>query len=184
MTDEQIIALYWARSERAIEETNAQYGNYIGYIAYRILRDSEDAKEIVNDTYLKAWNSIPPAKPNPLKAFLGRIARNLSINRLEANTSKKRGGGQYELILDELEECIPDDDSEFTSSVALRDLLNAFLRTLPDEQRRIFVRRYWYMDPISVIAKDFGVGESKVKMTLLRTRDKLRDFLEKEGFRV
>ena len=184
MTDERIVELYWERSERAIEETDKAYGRYFHYIAYSILRDEEDSCEIVNDTYLKAWNTIPPERPNPLKAFLGRITRQLSINRLEANRTQKRGGGQYLIALDELEECIPDGNggADIAETAALRDLLCRFLRSLPDEQRRVFIRRYWHMSQISEIADDFSMSESKVKSLLMRTREKLKKYLVAEGF--
>ncbi len=146
MTDEKIVELYGERSEEAIKETDKQYGRYFHYIAKEILQDEEDAKEIVNDTYLKAWNSIPPERPNPLKAFLGRITRQLSLNRLEQNKAQKRGGGQYLLALDELAECIPDGSGseDLASNIDLTDAINRFLRSLPIEQRRVFIKRYWY----------------------------------------
>lgn len=186
MTDEMIVELYWQRDERAIKETELAYGGYIRYVAYAILRDESDADEITNDTYLKAWNSIPPQRPKPLKAFLGRIARQLSLNRAEYNTAAKRGGAQYPLALDELLECVADPDTTPDSAdlIALRDVINAFLRTLPTDARRMFIRRYWYMDSIQEIALAFAVGESRVKSTLARARAKLRKKLEKEGFEV
>lgn len=186
MTDERIVELYWQRDERAIRETELAYGTYIHYIAYAILRDESDAGEITNDTYLKAWNSIPPQRPKPLKAFLGRIARQLSLNRAEYNTADKRGGSQYPLALDELLECVADKDSspDPADLIALRDAINAFLRSLPTEARRMFIRRYWYMDSIKEIASAFAVGESRVKSTLVRAREKLRKVLKKEGFDV
>ena len=186
MTDEMIVELYWQRDERAIQETEMAYGGYIRYVAYAILHDESDADEITNDTYLKAWNSIPPQRPQPLKAFLGRIARQLSLNRAEYNTAEKRGGSQYPLALDELLECIADKDTapDAVDLIALRDALNAFLRTLPSDARRMFIRRYWYMDSIADIAWTFAASESRVKSTLARARAKLRKTLEKEGFDV
>lgn len=186
MTDEQIIALYWARSEMAIRETDKAYGRYFHYIAHGILRNHEDAEEIVNDTYLKAWNSIPPARPDHLKAFLGRITRQLSINRLEQTTAQKRGGGQYLLALEELEECIPDgnDGADLVRLTALQDSLNRFLRSLSPDARRVFIRRYWYMHAISEIAENLSMSESKVKSLLMRTREKLKKYLIQEGFGV
>ena len=184
MTDEQIVTLYWNREEIAITETDTKYGRYFHYIAFGILCDDEDAKETVNDTYLKAWNSMPPQKPNHLKAFLGRITRQLSINRLEWNTAKKRGASQYDLSLDELRDCIPDADSgeDYADITALRDCLNAFLHRLPDGARRVFIRRYWHMHSIARIAEDFSFSESKVKTMLMRTREKLKQHLIDEGF--
>ena len=186
MEDEKIVALYFERNENAIRESDAKYGRFLFSIAENILRDVEDSKECVNDTYLKAWNTIPPKRPSPLKAFLGRITRQLSLNRLEQETAQKRGGGQYRLALDELEECIPakSGDGEWADRMALTGLLNRFLRSLPEEQRYVFIRRYWYLEPVSEIAAAAGAGESKVKSQLARMRAKLRRQLEKEGFAV
>lgn len=186
MIDEKIIALYWARDEHAIAETEKSYGRYIRYITYNILLDRNDSEEITNDTYLKTWNTIPPAKPDPLKSYLGRIARQLSINRLEAEHAKKRNGGQYQLALEELEECIPDrsDGSDLAHQTALRDSLNRFLRALPTEQRRVFLKRYWYMCPIAQISKEMSVSESKIKSMLMRIREKLKQHLNEEGFHL
>ena len=186
MTDERIVELYWERSEEAIEETDKAYGRYFHYIAYGILRDDGDSEETVNDTYLKAWNTIPPERPKHLKAFLGRITRQLSINRLEQNTAQKRGNGQYLLALDELDECIPDGDggSDIGELTALRESLNRFLRSLPPEARRVFIRRYWHMHTVSEIADQFSMSESKVKSLLMRTREKLKKHLDKEGFGI
>lgn len=162
--------LYWERSEEAIKETDKLYGRYFHYIAKEILHDEEDAKEIVNDTYLKA--------------FLGRITRQLSLNRLEQNKAQKRGGGQYLLALDELAECIPDGsgNEDIASSIDLTDAINRFLRSLPIEQRRVFIKRYWYMSSISDTAISFGMSESKVTSILFRVRNKLKEHLTKEGF--
>ena len=183
--DERIIALFWERSEEAIRETEKVYGRYLHYISYGILKNDEDAKETVNDVYLKAWNVIPPQRPNPLKAFLGRMARQLSINRLEERLAQKRGGGQYALALEELEECISHPHEEDPADgIALQDALNKFLRSLPREARRIFLRRYWYMQSVEEIAKALSVSESKVKSVLFRTRKKLKEHLKKEGFTV
>ena len=183
MTDKEIVDLFWARSESAIPETDAKYGKYCHYIAYRILGDGEDAKEILNDTYLKAWNTIPPSRPNPLKPFIGRIARQLSINRYEASHAKKRGG--ITVLLDELEECIPDGaGGEIGDSVALREALRSFIYSLHERERKVFVRRYWYCAGISEIAREWGMGESAVTVMLMRTRKKLKKYLEMEGFSI
>ena len=184
MTDERIVELYWERSEKAIEETEKAYGRYFYSVAYGILCDGEDSKEIVNDTYLKAWNTIPPERPYHLKAFLGRITRQLSINRLEQSRAQKRGGRQYFLALDELDECIYDSngESDMTELIALQTVLNQFLRSLPLEARRVFIRRYWHMNSISEIARDFSMSESKVKSLLMRTREKLKKYLLQEEF--
>ena len=184
MKDEAIIELYWARSGAAIDETDRAYGHYCQSIAYGILRIHEDAEETVNDTWLKAWDTIPPERPHYLKGFLGRITRQLSINRLEKETAQKRGAGQYALALEELAECIPDQSrgEDLADLTALRDALNRFLRSLPVESRSVFLRRYWYAQSIVEIAAGYGMSESKVKSMLLRTRNKLRKLLTEEGF--
>ena len=186
MTDQAIVDLFWERSQAAIEETEKAYGRYFHYIAHSILQNDEDSEEIVNDTYLKAWNTIPPERPHHLKAFLGNITRQLAINRLEHNLAQKRGGGQYPTALDELTECIPDGDGgdDIAELSALTDSLNVFLRSLPTEERRVFIRRYWHMHPIRPIANDFSMSESKVKSLLLRIRKKLKTHLQKEGFGI
>ena len=183
MEDKQIVDLYFERSESAITETEKKYGRYCHYIAYRILENDEDAKEIVNDTYLKTWNTVPPNRPDPLKPYVGMISRQLSLDRYEEYHTQKRGG-QVMLVLDELAECIPDNNSgaDIGESVALSDALTRFLRDLPQRTRSIFVRRYFYMSPVAEIAKDFSMKESNVTMHLLRTRKKLEHFLKKEGF--
>ena len=184
MKDEAIIELFWARSEAAIHETDRAYGRYCQSIAYGILRVHENAEETVNDTWLKAWDTIPPERPHYLKGFLGRITRQLSINRLEKETAQKRGAGQYALALEELAECIPDQSrgEDLADLTALRDALNRFLRSLPVESRSVFLRRYWYAQSIAEIAAGCGMSESKVKSMLLRTRNKLRKLLTEEGF--
>lgn len=183
MTDEAILDLYWSRSETAIRETDRAYGGYFRSVAHGLLRDRRDAEETVSDTYLKAWNVIPPQRPNHLKGFLGRIVRQLSLNRLEQNTAQKRGAGQYELLLDELAECIPETDAgeDLTELLALRDALNRFLQALPEEARTVFLRRYWYAQTVAEIGAACGMSQSKVKSMLLRTRDRLRQTLTEEG---
>lgn len=182
MTDERIVALFWERSETAIAETDKAYGRYFHYIAFGILGSDEDAKEIVNDTYLKAWNTIPPQRPNHLKAFLGRIARQLSINRLEHNTAQKRAGSQYQFALDELSECIAQNQEDFADTISLRDALNQFLHALPTDARRVFIRRYWHLHSVKEIADTYSISESKVKSLLMRTRNKLKQHLMEGGF--
>ena len=182
MTDEMIVDMFWQRSEKAIEETDKLYGRYFHYIANGILRCDEDSKEIVNDTYHKAWDSIPPARPVSLKAFLGRMTRQLALNRLEKNRAQKRGGGELVLVFDELSEVIADQSEEKTiESEELTRLINSFLRSLPLETRRVFIRRYWHMASVSDISKDFSISESKVKSMLFRTRERLKKYLIKEG---
>lgn len=183
MEDNQIVDLYFERSESAISETENKYGRYCHYIAYQILENDEDAKEIVNDTYLKVWNNIPPNRPNSLKSFVGMISRQLSFDYYEKCHAQKRGG-QVALVLDELAECIPDNNSskDIGESIALRDALNKFIWSLKGKTRIIFVRRYWYANSISEIAQEYGMKESNVTVLLLRTRKKLKSFLCKEGF--
>ena len=185
MEDKQIVELYWARSETAIAETEKKYGRYCHYIAYQILYNDEDAKEVVNDTYLKTWNTIPPQRPASLRPYVGMISRQLALDVYKEQHAQKRGG-QVSLVLDELLECIPDNDSgaDIGESVALSDALSRFIWTLPQRTRNIFVRRYFYISTIAEIAKDFSMKESNVTMHLLRTRKKLEQFLKKEGFDI
>lgn len=183
MDDHQIVELYWARSEKAISETADKYGRYCHSIAYNILHSKEDSEECVNDTWLSAWNSMPEQRLDKLSAFLGRITRNLSLNRLRSYTAEKRGGGQVPLALDELSECVPANDriDRIIDDLALAEIFNRFLARLSAEKRKIFMRRYWYLSPVAEIASDYGISESKVKMSLLRSRNALKTLLEKEG---
>ena len=183
MDDERIIALYLARSEQAITETSKKYGRYCHCIAYNILQNDEDAEECVNDACLRTWNTIPPDRPNRLQTFLGKITRNLALNVWEKRSAEKRGAGQASLVLDELAECVPTEETadSIAEDLVIRDVLNRFLAQLPAETRKIFVRRYWYMSPIREIAEEYGLSESKVAVTLSRTRAKLKTRLEKEG---
>lgn len=183
MEDRQIVDLYWARSENAISETEIKYGRYCYYIAHNILHNDEDSEECVNDTYLNAWNAMPDHRPNKLSTFLGKITRNLSLNRWELYNAEKRGSGQILLALDELHECIPSTESvdRIVDDLTLAEIFNRFLAALPKEKRTIFMRRYWYLSPIAEIASDYSMSESKVKMSLLRSRKELKQLLEKEG---
>ena len=184
MTDERIVSLYWERSEQAIAETSSKYGNYCFTIAYNILYSSEDAEESVNDTYMDAWNSMPPHKPSILSSFLGKITRRLSIDKWRKSHAQKRGGGEMPLALDELEDCISDNTSheEEFEKERLAKVINDFVTALPQTEQKVFLCRYWYMDSIDSLCKQFGFSESKVKSMLMRTRIKLRDTLAKEGF--
>lgn len=183
MQDEIIVALYWQKDENAIRETERKYGRYLSKIAYNILSDWEDSKETVNDTYLKAWNSIPPHKPSILSTYLGKITRQLSIDAFRTRNRKKRKPSEYVISLSELEDCIS--SSETTEqSVELKMLagaINAYLYTLPAEARNMFVGRYYFADSIREVADYYGVSEPKVKSMLYRTRQGLKDYLEKEG---
>ena len=183
MEDKQIVDLYWLRSESAISETAIKYGRYCYYIAHNILHNNEDSEECVNDTYLNAWNVMPDQRPSKLSTFLGKITRNLSLNRWELYNAEKRGSGQIPLALHELHECIPSTDSadHLVDDLALAEIINRFLAALPKERRMIFMRRYWYLSPIAEIAADYSMSESKVKMSLLRSRNALKQVLEEEG---
>ena len=183
MEDKDIIRLYYERSEEAINETARKYSALLSSIAFGILRSREDAEECVNDTYMRAWNSIPPNRPKRLSAFLGKITRNLSLNRYSQLTAQKRGGGSKDVALEELEECVPavGDVQREVEDGELGELINVFLGKLSRESRIIFMRRYWYFCTVREIAEDMQIGESKVKMSLSRTRKKLKQFLEKKG---
>lgn len=184
MEDGKIIELFWARDETAITETAKKYSKYCFRISNTILQNSEDAEECVNDTYLNAWNAMPPHRPARLSTFLGKITRNLSLQKHIKYSAQKRGGGQVELALSELEECIPAKTGveQAAEGQLLAETLDAFLRGLPQEVRGIFVARYWYLYPVQEIAKRNGISESKVKSMLYRTRKKLKACLEREGF--
>ena len=186
MEDSEILDLYWVRSEAALSETEKKYGRYCNSIAYRILNDLEDAEECVNDTWLRAWKSIPPKRPNILAVFLGKIVRNLSLNRYEKQNAKKRGGGEIPVILDELEECIPSgmDVEQTVDAKQLTNLLNQFLASIPEEKRRLFVQRYWYLRPVKEIARIQNINESRLKMRLFRIRQQLKEMLESQGYDI
>lgn len=184
MEDHEIVALYWAREETAIAETQDKYSRYLTKIAYNILADVQDSGECVNDTYFRAWNSIPPHRPCVLSTYLGKITRQLSIDRLRRQHSKKREGSQYELSWEELSDCIADHTVQPEQEVEAEQLaaaINTFLYTLPQQTRNLFVCRYYFMDSIRDIAGYTGFGESKIKSILYRTRLRLRDYLDKEG---
>ncbi len=183
MKDNEIIDLYWNRDEAAITVTADTYGNYCYSIAYNILYNNEDAEECVNDTWLNAWKSIPPQRPNRLSTYLGKITRNLSLNRYKLLTAKKRGMGQVELALSELEGCVPaqTDMEQMTDEMVLVSAIEAFLRAQPRTERNIFVGRYWYLYPIRDLAAAYRMSESKVASLLYRMRNKLKLHLEKEG---
>lgn len=183
MEDREIVELYWQRSDVALTETQQKYGHYCYAIANGILRSEADAEECVNDVYVGAWNAMPPHRPDNLAAFLARITRNLSLKRLRAMTAEKRGGGETALALEELGEIIParTGPAEQVEARELARALDAFLATLPVAQRRIFLCRYWYFDSVADIARRFGCSESKVKMTCKRVRDRLSQYLRKEG---
>lgn len=179
MRDEKIIELYNARDESAIDETKNKYGKYIYTVAYNLLSSREDAEECENDTYLSAWQSIPPNRPECLSAFLAGITRNLSMKRLREKKAARRGGGERAVPIHELEECLPDDRDMKSDDIA--EALNAFLGELGETERNVFVLRYWYCLSIKDVAEKYGFGRSKVKMMLLRSREKLTECLKKRG---
>jgi len=183
LTDNEIIDLYLQRSENAINETAKRYGLYCQAIAMNILHNQEDSEEVVNDTFLKLWNSIPPEHPDPLKTFIGRIIRNLSIKKYQARTAQKRGGNETILLLSELDLFLP---SAFNveDEIDIKNLsreINSFLSTINKEDKHFFIGRYWFTYSVPEIASQFKVGESKVKVSLHRTRKKLKTYLEKRG---
>ena len=186
MEDSQIIELYWTRDEAAILASSEKYGAYCHAIAMNILDSIPDAEESVNDTWLGAWNAIPPQRPSILSAFFGAITRRISLNRRRDAKAQKRGGGQIALALEELSDIVPSpasveaalDEKELTAAV------DAFLRMLPETERRVFLRRYWYLDSIAEISRRFGFSESKVKSMLHRSRNKLLSHLRKEGYEL
>lgn len=183
MKDNEIIDLYWSRDEEAITATADTYGNYCYSIAYNILYSVEDAEECVNDTWLNAWKSIPPQRPNRLSTYLGKITRNLSLDRYKLMTTRKRGMGQVELALSELEGCVPaqTDMEQITDEMVLVESIEAFLRTQLRTERNIFIGRYWYLYSIRDLAGAYHMSESKVMSLLYRMRKKLKLHLEMEG---
>ncbi len=184
LEDEKIIELYWQRDENAISKTDQKYGAYCQSIANNILQNKEDSEECVNDTWLKAWESIPPQKPVNFRMYLAKIVRNLAFNRFNANRAKKRGGGEMVLVLEELSECIADktDVEQELIGKELKEYILGFIKELPERDRNIFVRRYFYVDPVKSIAKRYGVSENYVMVILSRIRKLLKCSLKKEGF--
>lgn len=185
MDDATIVQLYWDRNEQAIPATSDKYGNYCTSIARNILGNHEDAEECVNDTYLNAWNSMPPHRPGILSTFLGKLVRNLSFNRYKYNTAGKRGG-ELPAVLEELSSLVSgkDDVEQSINQKELIAAIDVFLDTLSPEKRNIFISRYWYTDSISAIAKRHGMRNSAVSMTLNRLRLKLHNHLLERGFEL
>ena len=183
MNDKSIVDLYFSRDEEAITQTDKKYGRYCYSIAYNILMSREDAEESVSDTYMTAWKAIPPRRPSVLATFLGKITRNLAIDRWRERVATKRGGGEVTLALDELEDCVAglqNVEMEYERKELIRAYVK-FLDTLPITDRRVFLCRYWYVDSVEAIAEKFGFSQSKVKTMLYRTRAKLRKQLAEEG---
>ena len=184
MDDAEIVQLYWDREERAIQETAEKYGNYCHSIIRNILTSQEDIEECVNDTFLNAWNAIPPHRPNTLSTFLGKIARNLALNRYRHNHAMKRGSSQLPAVWDELSDFLSD-QSQVENMVDHRELvraINQFLASLPAKQRALFLCRYWYFDSISELSARLGMTENHVSVTLSRLRARLRSYLLERGF--
>lgn len=184
--DETIVNLYWARSESAINETDKKYGNYCTQIAMNILHNKEDSEECVNDTYFKTWNSIPTQRPTILRAFLGQITRNLSLDKYKKRRVQKRGGNEVELIFSELENCVSSTatvEAEYEAG-SIAKIIDNFLDSINSDNRIIFVRRYFYADSIKTIAARFQMSESKVMSILFRTRNKFKAYLEKEEINI
>lgn len=184
MEDARIIDLFWNRDEEAILECEKKYMAYCRFIISNILPDCEDVNEVLNDVFLKAWNTIPPSRPESLKSYLGMLCRQLSLNRCKEKQAKKRNS-KFDLVLDELGECITDSTTgDMVDEIAFRDSINRFLASLPGNTRRVFIARYWYTCSISQIANEYRLKESYVTVLLMRTRKKLKEYLNKEGFNI
>ena len=184
MEDSQIISLYFARSEQAIQETDRKYGKLCYGIAHRILDSREDAEESVSDTYMTAWKEIPPAKPRALGGFLAKIVRCISINKWQARCADKRGGGQIQVALDELQDCADGkaDVEKICESKEMIASYRRFLGSLKENERSVFLRRYFFLDSVAEISKMFGFTESKVTSMLFRLRVRLKNHLTEEGY--
>lgn len=183
MDDAKIVDLYWLRSEQAISETAAKYGNYLFRIADRMLCSREGAAECVNDTYLGAWNAMPPHRPTQLATFLGKIARRIALSMIRRDTRQKRGGAQTALVYEELADCLSDGGAEHAlESVALREVLERFLASLSARERSVFLSRYWYFASVAEISRCSGYTQSKVASMLFRLRQRLREYLSREGY--
>ena len=184
MEDSRIVELYWKKNSDAILASEEKYGSYCRLIAENILHNREDAEECVNDTWLQAWNAIPPQRPQSLKHFLARITRNLSFNRWKSQSAEKRSGHETALVLDELAECL-ESETDVESEVFLRELracIRDFARSLPEREGSVFARRYFFLDSVSSIARRYGMTENNVMVVLSHTRKKLKKRLSKEGF--
>ena len=186
MNDEDIIRLYFDRNEQAVTESSAKYGAYCSAIARNILSDDEDVKECVNDTWLRAWNAIPPARPSVLSAFLGKITRNLSFDRYRSSHRQKRSDGKVNLVLDELKDIVSgnDDPEDQAMEKELIAEINLFLKSLPDEKRYIFILRYWHSYEISEISKRLRISEGNITTSLSRIRKSLKEHLTGRGYSI
>lgn len=186
MDDERIVSLYWERDEAAIRETEVKYDRYLTKIAYNILNNTEDSRESVNDTYLAAWDSMPPHRPSVLSAYLAKLTRRISIDRFRYRTRDKRMESEYAVSLSELGDCVSGGNTteEIVNVKLLADSIGIFLRLQSEEARTAFIGRYYYLDPLKEVAAYCGISESKCKSLLHRTRLGLKAYLEKEGFSV
>ncbi len=184
MTEKELLQMFLLRDERALIAAEAQYGKLCSTMAYRILGDRQDAEECTNDVLMKLWNTIPPAEPRSLTAFVSRITRNLALDRLSAIRTAKRGGGEFAAALDELSPYLTSDEDleSHLDKIALQEAVERFLRSLPKEHRNVFLSRYYSMQPIAEIAAAHGSTVGRVKMILKRTKEKMRTFLKEEGF--
>ena len=184
MEDAQIVCLYWDRDEAAIRETETKYDRYLAKIAYNILYDMEDSRESVNDTYLAAWNSMPPHKPSVLSAYLAKLPRRISIDCFRCRTRDKRLPSEYAISLTELEDCLSGGNTteEAVNVKLLADAIGIYLRLLPENARTAFIGRYYFLDPLKEVAAYCGMSESKAKSLLYRTRLGLKEYLKKEGY--
>ena len=186
MDDTQIIDLYWDRDQGAITATAGKYGSFLHALSWNILRSHHDAEECVNDTYFRAWNAMPPQRPGILSAFFAKLTRNLSLDRWRRERAAKRGGSQTEAALHELEDCLPDrhGPEEQLEAGETAALISAFLRAQPELDRRLFVRRYFYLESVAALAARFRLTQGQVKSRLHRTRGRLKRALEQEGVAV
>lgn len=184
MDDTAIIELYWARDERAVEETDRKYGPYYRTVSWNILKNRQDVEECVNDTYVRTWNAIPPQRPVSLRAFGAQIIRNLSLSRYRAAHAQRRGGGQTAAVLEELADCVADGPEAWLEASELSRQIDRFLRQLPQKEACLFLRRYWFMESLGEIAHRYRLPVGSVKSSLFRTRKKLKEYLEKEGVPV
>ena len=184
MEDGKIVELYWLREESAIAKTDEKYGNYCRSIAMNILQNPEDTEESVSDTYLAAWNTIPPHRPAILATFLGKLTRRISIDRWRQNHALKRGGNEVKVALEELEECVSERQTAEDAVIdkEMIESVNDFLKHLPKAQRQMFLLRYWYLEPIERIARQFGLTANHTRVLLHRIRQRLRTHLAKEGY--
>ena len=186
MEDSRIIQLFWDRSQEAVSAAAEKYGAYCSAVAKNILSSDQDAEECVNDTWLSAWNAMPPHRPGRLSVFLGKLTRNLAFNRCKRLRAQKRGGGQLEPVLEELGECVSglDDVEQELDRIALTEAIDAFLDGLSPKQRALFLWRYWHAAPVGEIARRAGMTEGNVSVTLHRLRKQLKEHLRKGGFTV